>query len=363
MNIQDIYITITITLASALFVLGLLFSSLCRNMESSVFRIALKMMVFAYCFFGLVNVLELYSRTFLPHTDDVMIFRIATLIVAVSQAFLFLNALILLIKTNYFNRKKLLRELAPIVILSLALVIVYFILPENLVKIFTGIFTLFYIYLLIKYTRFFIITYKDCIRKMDNFFSGKEAQHLRWANFSFYAALSIGLLALTASLIPYIIVGIICSVIYLAFYLYFAIRLINYGFVYKKLEEVLSDNDMQNDNQQENTINNTIENKLNRWINDKDFLQSGVTISDVAHQLGTNRQYLSEHINSTKDKTFRQWINELRIEYAKNLIDDNQEINLFHIAEQAGYTDSKYFSTCFKKMTGMTPTEYKYNNA
>ena len=193
--INNLYTVLTIALASVLFAFGLLFYSLCRNAETPVYKTALRMMTFAYCFFGLVNVLEMWSRSAFPNdNDDVMLFQTVTLVVAVSQAFLFTYTLILLIRAAFVTRKRVVRELVALLTVSAALVAVYFVLPAAWVKLSVHTFILFYICLLIRYTRLFVITYRDCLRKMDNFFSGREADNLRWVKFSFYAALSIGLL-------------------------------------------------------------------------------------------------------------------------------------------------------------------------
>jgi AraC-like DNA-binding protein len=362
--LNDIYITLTTALATALFVLGVLFYSLSRNAETPVFRTALRLMVFTYCFFGMVNVLDLYSRT-LPGADDALIFQTTTLIVAVSQAFLFTFTLVLLIRSGYVTRKRMLRELVPIFALSAILVAACIILPADWVKIAVYLFTVFYITLLIRYMRLFFITYRDCLRKMDNFFSGAEAEHLKWVNFSFHAALSIGVLALVTSFFPVIHIGILCSAIYLLFYIYFACRLIGYGNIYKKLENALAVGEHQPELPQEdkNTLQpliaKSITNSLQTWIDEKRFLQAGITIDDLALHCGTNRSYISAHINSAKGKTFRQWMNELRIDHAIRLFDENPHIELFEIARLSGYADSKYFSTCFKKTTGQTPSEYR----
>jgi AraC-like DNA-binding protein len=365
--INSIYTGLTIALMTALFVLGMLFHNLRSSIESPVFRKALRMMVFTYCFFGLVNLLELWSRTFVPDIDDILLFQITTLIVAVLQAFLFTFALVLLIRGTYVTRKRMLRELILILTFLLIFVTACFILPTAWLKISVYLFTLFYVYLLISYTRLFVITYRECLRKMDNFFSGREAEHLSWVNISFYAALSIGVLALTASLFPDIYVGIVCSVIYLVFYLYFAFRFVKYGFVYEKLEKALSNDNIQPELPEEDKnglpflITKPLENNLKVWLDEKQFLQSGVTIEDVASKIGTNRSYLSEHINSNIGKTFRQWINELRIDEAKNWMRQYPEMTLNEIASHVGYTDKSNFIRQFKQLTSATPNEWRKN--
>jgi len=295
-----------------------------------------------------------------------MLFRITTLIVAVSQAFLFTYTLILLIHDTYVTRLRVVRELVPIVTLSAAFVAVWFIVPAERLNIPVWLFTLFYLYLLIKYTRLFIITYRDCLRKMDNYFSGQEAQNLRWVHFSFFAALSIGVLALTASMFPAIHIGIACSVVYLLFYVYFAIRFINYSFVFRKMEAALSDGgDILPEQPDEETgvpqtsAVNTLEINLQKWLDRQQFLQSGITIEDVAIEIGTNRRYLSEHINSTKGKNFRQWINELRIAEAKILLRQHPEMTMSEIASMAGFANKSHFGRIFLAFTQSTPQNWR----
>ena len=103
--INEIYTTLTIALATTLFVSGLFFYCLSRENETPVFKTALQLMTFTYSFFGLVNVLELWSRSF-PDSQDILLMQVATLIVAVSQAFLFTYTLVLLIHSAYVTRKK-----------------------------------------------------------------------------------------------------------------------------------------------------------------------------------------------------------------------------------------------------------------
>jgi two-component system response regulator YesN len=56
--------------------------------------------------------------------------------------------------------------------------------------------------------------------------------------------------------------------------------------------------------------------------------------------------------------TFTEYISRLRMERAKALLRDGN-LKTYEAAEQTGYGDPQYFSSCFKKYTGMTPSEYK----
>ena len=53
-----------------------------------------------------------------------------------------------------------------------------------------------------------------------------------------------------------------------------------------------------------------------------------------------------------------EYVIEIRILNARNLlVQTNQDVA--EIAAKVGYTDLKYFSRIFKKMTNLTPSEYR----
>lgn len=47
-----------------------------------------------------------------------------------------------------------------------------------------------------------------------------------------------------------------------------------------------------------------------------------------------------------------------RVEHAKELI-EKENLKTYQIAEKVGFSDSNYFSFCFKKITGDSPSAYK----
>lgn len=55
------------------------------------------------------------------------------------------------------------------------------------------------------------------------------------------------------------------------------------------------------------------------------------------------------------------YINKIKMEKAKELI-ITSDLSFMTIAEQTGFTTSRYFSTIFKQYTGETPTQYKERN-
>ncbi|MGJ1420363.1 helix-turn-helix domain-containing protein [Sphingobacterium spiritivorum] len=89
-------------------------------------------------------------------------------------------------------------------------------------------------------------------------------------------------------------------------------------------------------------------------------LNPGLTLSTLADHIGINTHDLSYVINNGLEKNFYQFINELRTEEAKKLLvsGEAKQLDMFGIAIQAGFNSRTTFYSSFKKVTGVTPTEY-----
>ncbi len=57
-------------------------------------------------------------------------------------------------------------------------------------------------------------------------------------------------------------------------------------------------------------------------------------------------------------KNIKDYINEYRLEQAKELLNDSR-VRVSDVAAEVGYSNFSYFSTLFKKYTGLTPNEYR----
>ena len=102
--------------------------------------------------------------------------------------------------------------------------------------------------------------------------------------------------------------------------------------------------------------------QLNQWIENKGYIIQGLTINTLSLELRINKTYLSAHINNKYKMTFREWINSLRIEYAKEIMtEDPTRIN-DEIAKLAGYTSRTHFIKVFTDLEGQSPSNWKNNN-
>lgn len=97
-----------------------------------------------------------------------------------------------------------------------------------------------------------------------------------------------------------------------------------------------------------------------KLIKDKVFCLQGIDINHCADMLNTNRSYLSHVINDVFQKSFTDFINELRIKEACEKLKSEKNIThtLEAIAESVGYSSRNTFTRNFKKTTGVTPSYY-----
>lgn len=83
-----------------------------------------------------------------------------------------------------------------------------------------------------------------------------------------------------------------------------------------------------------------------------------VTLSDVAGHTFVSSYYISRMFKRETGRNFVDYLNEIRIEKAKELLKDVR-FKTYEIAEMVGVPDAHYFSRLFKKHAGITPTEFR----
>jgi len=91
------------------------------------------------------------------------------------------------------------------------------------------------------------------------------------------------------------------------------------------------------------------------------YLQYDITISQLATLIGINRSYLSRHFAS-QGITYNAYINGLRIQHFVNLYRQSAAnhlpVSAQQLAYQSGFRSYNTFSIAFKKVMGMTATEW-----
>ncbi|GLX67047.1 response regulator transcription factor [Paenibacillus glycanilyticus] len=96
-----------------------------------------------------------------------------------------------------------------------------------------------------------------------------------------------------------------------------------------------------------------------RYI-ERHYQSGGFTISDIASHLHLTPAYLSQIFKKDTGQTINDYMNAYKIDRAKELLAD-RGVKLVEVAARCGYNDAKYFTKTFKRITGITPSEYREN--
>lgn len=96
--------------------------------------------------------------------------------------------------------------------------------------------------------------------------------------------------------------------------------------------------------------------KITKFI--KDNYQRDLSLQEIADIFKISTFYISRLFRMKKGITFKEYINTLRIERAKQILLENPDITVLALAKQVGYNRSETFYRVFKSIEGDTPKGY-----
>jgi two-component system response regulator YesN len=88
------------------------------------------------------------------------------------------------------------------------------------------------------------------------------------------------------------------------------------------------------------------------------YYKDDLSLSEVAEQMNVNATYLSKLLKRDLGKSFVDCLTDIRIKKAIHYLNDPTS-KIYEIATKVGYQSQHYFSHTFKKMTGVSPLEYR----
>lgn len=105
------------------------------------------------------------------------------------------------------------------------------------------------------------------------------------------------------------------------------------------------------------------ERKCPRWLNQaKEILHENfterLTLSDIAEAVGVHPVYLAAAFRQHYHRSIGEYIRRLRIEFASHEL-SKTGAPLADIALAAGFAHQSHFSNTFKRLTGLTPAQYR----
>jgi AraC-like DNA-binding protein len=93
----------------------------------------------------------------------------------------------------------------------------------------------------------------------------------------------------------------------------------------------------------------------------KPYLDPQLTIDQLAQTLGCSRHHLSQAINDQLNQSFYDYINQYRVAEAKALLTDPAKtaLKIAAIAYDSGFNSISTFNDVFKKIAGLTPSQFR----
>lgn len=91
----------------------------------------------------------------------------------------------------------------------------------------------------------------------------------------------------------------------------------------------------------------------------ENYRKSDISLAEAADLCNVSQEYLSRLFQQETGTKFISFLQNFRISMAKRMLLSNQQSKVYEIAEAVGYRDQKYFVSVFKKLCGMTPSEFR----
>ncbi|KIA95722.1 MULTISPECIES: AraC family transcriptional regulator [unclassified Flavobacterium] len=99
--------------------------------------------------------------------------------------------------------------------------------------------------------------------------------------------------------------------------------------------------------------------QLEKFEQEKKFLEQDLTLVKLAAAFDSNTKYLSQIIYHYRGKKFVEYINDLKIDYLVELLKTNRIVRKFSnaaLAEEAGFSSTQRFTNAFQQRVEISPT-------
>lgn len=93
-----------------------------------------------------------------------------------------------------------------------------------------------------------------------------------------------------------------------------------------------------------------------RYI-ERHYYKQDLTLQEVAQEVNVSPSYLSRLLKEELGSSFIDYLTQVRIQYAIKFM-ENPSYKIYEIADKVGYNTQHYFSTAFKKVMGVSPSNY-----
>ena len=301
----------------------------------------------------------------------------ATVLINLSTYFLcywlFSSAMMTLLDIYYIKRRRFICHIANWVLFSvLSCIVILFNIGPDVKRCCIIVLTAWLVFYGLILSIRLLKTYSRAKSMLKNTHSDDIESYIRWLSIFTYWAIGFGVSCGLLTFLPdkFVFIWILSSI---PFYIYLYCCYQNYILFYEKVEiAILEDLNMcdSDEPQQSNfsvndcmpILHSEIEQRIKDWIVSESYREKGITLNELSAQLGTNRTYLSEYINRVYHLSFRDWILDLRIDYAKNLMIKIPNLKIHEVSELSGFISLSHFSRSFSEKEHCSPARWRKNN-
>ncbi len=326
-----------------------------RDKKFAAYRTSRYILAAGYLLLSAVCVFSVYMR--LPFSGKVDSRTLTiTLSAAALQGVMFQYTILALINPMRLTLRYVMNSLVPVVAVVTVLVGTYLWGGQKLWIIVFHVACGLYFLLIAVHERLFKREYRDYVVIIKNHFADDNGLHLKWISRAYYLVVSLGTAAGISLFLPAVpfmfIIGLIAI-----FYVYYAIRYIGYARVFPRtapaLEPVFDEVGGHRAGHDE------MPSKIGEWIACKKFSRPGITFDSVSEELDLPRMELAMYIRSHGGRSFSRWINELRVEEAREVMITCRDMPLKEVAARTGFSSLRAFIRSFESVEGERPRYFQ----
>lgn len=224
-------------------------------------------------------------------------------------------------------------------------------------------------------------TYLRSVQKLEQYYDEEENNKMKWIRFCYIMMMLTQMFVLVYMLLPRGFMKIY-TLWYVLFMVYFSANFISFlgsnkllldAFAYKTLsgQEIMERIERRKrmkkgakeaqplDSQVTEQELNRIEHALDKWVKEKRYREYDKTREQIANELNTSKEMLHLFFVTRMSVDFKTWRTRLRIEEAKLLLLENQEMSINIVAELSGFSDRSNFHRQFTKIVGYSPKQWR----
>lgn len=357
MPINTVYVLITAVAGISIGIMGICLMTVAMPRDKRLANYRISRFIFAtgYLAISAACLLAMHADVSYAGRINPMIV-VMTLVTAALQAFLFQHTMLTLVNPMYLTARRVLRSLIPILAAGFAFSASYLWGGERLFR--AAFFIAYGLYFLqmIIYVRRFRREYGDYVVTINNYFADDDGLHLKWIVRAYYPSVLLGIVAAVAVFLPVVpfmfFIGVVA-----VFYVYYAVRYIGYARVFPRMAPALESVPNETDGPQ--ASRDEVAAKIGEWIAAKKFTQPGITPDSISEDLGLPRSAISLCLRRRDGRSFRRWINELRVDEAREVMIACPEMPLHEVGERAGFRNLRSFVRSFESVEGEEPRYFR----